>query len=182
MREKFLIGATKENEIVFCEMEITTRNGYKEFSVSFDCVRPFKEDDIDLEDYTEGLLEGYDKATLYDMCKDNDCSPSQLASIIAKEESIEDLMDLSLYNNTIYVNGESWRFESSSCGQCDTREDMLEYVDEKTYNIIHELWDNFHLEEMTDNEVGVVSDIFENVLSCEDEETWIADFIERNID
>ena len=90
---KILLGATKDNEIVFADVEVTTRNGYKKFSASFDTVYPFCYDDIDLKEYVENMLDGYDKSTLYDLCCNNDCSPSELASIIEEQEDNYDIID-----------------------------------------------------------------------------------------
>ena len=46
---KYLLGATKDKEIVFVELEITTWNGYSEFTASFDTVRPFTVNRINME-------------------------------------------------------------------------------------------------------------------------------------
>lgn len=53
MKNKFLLGATKNKELVFGEFEITTRNGFQEFSASFKAVIPFDGDNFDLEEYYE---------------------------------------------------------------------------------------------------------------------------------
>jgi hypothetical protein len=78
MRRKYLLGATTDREIVFGEFEITTRNGYPEFSASFDTVRPFDGDDYNLEEYFIDWCDCMDKATLYDMCERLYCSPQDL--------------------------------------------------------------------------------------------------------
>lgn len=51
MRKKVLLGVDKNKEIVFGEYEVTYRNGFPEFAASFDTVRPFNGDDVNLEDY-----------------------------------------------------------------------------------------------------------------------------------
>ena len=111
MRKKYLLGATVDNELVFGEFEITNRNGYSEFTASFDTVRPFNGEDYDLEEYYEGWIDGMDKEYLYDLCERFDCKPSELPKELADEcYDIRDAIDCSLYPEEIEVNGESWYF------------------------------------------------------------------------
>lgn len=180
MREKFLLGATVSNELVFGEFEITNRNGYPEFTASFDTVIPFKEEDYDLEEYYEGWVDECDKEYLYDLCERFDCSPSELPKNLADEcYDIRDALDCSLYSEKIDVDGESWCFESCSCGQHDTREEgMEEYTDEEAYNLIHSLWDNYHLKKVDEEVVKQVEKLV-NMLSVIDEEEWIINYIKE---
>lgn len=175
-----LLGTTKDNEIVFADVEITTRNGYKEFTASFSTVRPFCYNDIDLEEYVESILDEYDKSTLYDMCCNNDCRPSELAEIIIEQESIYDIMDLSLYPELYIINDSEWYFESSSCGQHDTREEMEFYTNKEYYDKLHELWDKWHLEKITDDIENEVISIMEELCKVNEEE-WIKNYIEENM-
>ena len=46
-KTRYLLGATEDLEIVFGEFGVTTRNGYTQFTASFDCVRPFTADEVD---------------------------------------------------------------------------------------------------------------------------------------
>lgn len=180
MRRKYLLGATTDREIVFGEFEVTTRNGYPEFSASFDTVRPFRGDDYDLEEYFEDWCDCMDKATLYDMCERLDCSPSALPKELADEcYDVRDALDCSLYPEEINIDNEYWYFESSCGGQHDTREDMDEYTNKEAYDLLHELWDEYHLEKVGDDvaeEVNKLIDMLEEV----DEEEWIEDYIRRN--
>ncbi len=180
MREKYLLGATVNNELVFGEFEITNRNGYPEFSASFNTVIPFKAEDYDLEEYYEGWVDGMDKEYLYDLCEQYDCSPSELPKNLADNcYDVRDALDCSLYPNEIYVDGESWCFESSSCGQHDTREDgMQHYVNEEAYNLLHTLWDNCHLQRVDDEVVKQVEKLVD-MLSSVDEEEWIINYIKE---
>ena len=157
MREKFLLGATVDNELVFCEFEIRTLHGYQTFSASFDTVRPFNGENFDLEGYFEGWIDGFGKDELYDMCERFDCRPSELHKELADEcYDIRDAMDCSLYPECYDVNGESWYFESCSCGQHDTRDEMDETIDEEAYDLLHELWDNYHLKKIDDDVIEKV--------------------------
>lgn len=182
MRMKYLLGATINNEIVFGEFEITHRNGYAEFTASFSTVKPFNGDNIDLEDYLTDWIDSMDKATLYDMCYDRDCKPSELASELASEcGDIRDVMDCSLYPECYEVNGNSWYFESSGCGQHDTRNEMEEIIDLDAYNLLHKLWDEYHLKKVDEDVISQVERLHE-MLADVNEEEWIIDYIERHME
>lgn len=182
MRNKYLLGATIYNELVFGEFEITYRNGHAEFTASFNTVRPFNGDNFDLEEYYENWIEDIDKATLYDMLYDRDCKPSELASELASEcYDIRDAIDCSLYPECCEVNGNSWYFESASCGQHDTRDEIKEIINLDAYNLLHELWDKYHLKKVDDDVISQVEKLCE-MLSEIDEEEWIMDYIELHMD
>lgn len=191
-RHKYLLGATVNNELVFGEFELKhprywskekgsyTDEEVLEFSASFDTVTPFNADDYDLEEYYEGWIDGLDKEYLYDLCEQFDCSPSQLPKNLADEcYDVRDALDCSLYPEEIIVDGESWCFESSSYGQHDTREEgMEEYVNEEAYNLLHTLWDNYHLKTVDEEVVKQVEKLVD-VLSSVDEEEWIINYIKE---
>ena len=180
MREKYLLGATVYNELVFGEFELRDRNGYKEFSASFNTVTPFNAENYDLEEYYEGWIDGLDKEYLYDLCVRFDCKPSELPSELADEcYDVRDALDCSLYPEEIMVDGESWCFESSSCGQHDTRKDGMEvFVNEEAYNLLHTLWDNYHLKKIDEEVIKQVENIVE-MLSSVNEEEWIVNYIKE---
>ena len=180
MRKKFLLGATADREIVFGEFEITHRNGYQQFSASFDCVRPFNGNDYDLEQYFEDWMDGCDKEYLYDLCERHWCSPQDLPGKLADEcFDVRDALDCSLYPEEMQVDDDYWYFESSSCGQNDTREEMEEYTNKVAYDLLHKLWDKYHLmkvDEGVEEEVQKIVEMLDDV----DEEAWIEDYIRRN--
>lgn len=184
MRE-YLLGATINNELVFGEFVLKQRTNVDKnvltFSASFNTVKPFNGEDFNLEGYYEEWIDGMEKDYLYDLCVQHDCKPSELASELADEcYDVRDALDCSLYPEEVDVNGESWYFESSCCGQHDTRkEGMKEFVNEEAYNLLHELWDKYHLKEVEDDVVELVDKI-EDMLLAVDEESWIADYIERH--
>ena len=183
MREKYLLGATVDNELVFGEFEVTNRNGYSEFTASFDTVRPFNGEDYDLVSYFENYIYGMDKEYLYDMCERFDCKPSALPEELANECcDVRDALDCSLYPECYEVDGESWYFESCGCGQHDTRKcGMEEHTNLEAYNLLHELWDKYHLKEVGNDTIKEVEKL-KDMLSSIDEEAWIVDYIKRHED
>lgn len=181
MAIKYLVGATKNNEIVFVEFGVKNRNGRNEFAASFDTVTPFNASEIDLVKYYEDWIDGLDKEYLYDYCCDFDCAPSELAENLADECcDIRDAMDCSLYDEMIDVDGDDWCFESCCCGQHDTTNEMICFTNEDAYNEIMNLWKKHHLKEVDDDIVDKVEELKDSL--CEiDEEAWISDYIRANL-
>ena len=180
MRRKFLLVATVDHEIVFGELEIREMHGKPVFSASFDTVRPFSESDFDMEEYWENWLEDIDKDWKYDACERYNCKPSELASELAYEcNDIRDAMDCSLYPETVEVNGNDWYFESGSCGQYDSRGDMEVYTNKEAYDLLHDLWDEYHLKEIGDDVKRKVECV-EKLLMEIDEKEWIRNYIEEH--
>ena len=90
-------------------------------------------------------------------------------------------MDCSLYPETFTINEDEWIFESSSCGQHDLREDgMFLYTDEKAFNLLQELWDEYHLKPLPEDGKQTLKEITDR-LSQIDEEEWIEDYIKENL-
>lgn len=191
-RYKFLLGATEDNELVFGEFELRNPSYYSKdkgnytdenvlnFSASFDTVMPFISQNYDLIAYFESWIDCQDKGYLYDECERLDCSPSELPKCLADEcDDVRDVIDCSLYSEEITVNGESWCFESCACGQHDTRKDkMKEYTNYEAYNLLNELWDNYHLKQVDEEVIKQIEKLVD-MLSGIDEEQWIIDFIEK---
>lgn len=179
MRNKYLLGATQNKELVFGELEITTRNNFQEFSASFDVVIPFDGDDFDLEEYYEDWIEDLDKECLYDLCERNWCAPQELANALAKNcVDVRDAIDCSLYPEVVEVDGVDYYFESSCCGQHDTREDMECYTNKEAYDLVIELWDKYHLKEIDEEGVEKMKKTMK-LLETIDEEEWIANYIQK---
>ena len=180
MKKKYLLGATLDHEIVFGEMEVTNRNGYPEFTASFDTVRPFNGNDIDLTDYFEDCIDAYGKEWAYDACERYNCSPQDLPRELAAEcNDPRDAIDCSLYPEEMEIDGEYWYFESGCCGQHDTRGTMEVYTNKEAYNRLHDLWDNYHLQKVDDAIIAEVNAVME-MLKAVDDEAWIKNYILEN--
>ena len=180
--DKILLGATKDNELVFAEFGITDRNRYPEFTASFDTVRPFDGDSVELIEYWEDYITNdCDAPTLRHLLGEYDCRLSELAEMMADDMGIEGTIDCSLYPEVYTIDGIDWYFESMGCGQHDTRGEMAEYVNEDAYNVLHELWDKYHLRQVDSGIADTVEHIA-HVLSLTNTEDWIADYIHRHID
>lgn len=179
--DKILLGATRYNELVFANFGISNRNGYPEFTASFDTVRPFDGDSIDLVEYWKSYLTECGADELRYWLGEYDCSFSELAETMADDMGICGAIDCSLYPETYTIDGIGWYFESMSCGQHDTRGEMAEYVNEDAYNALHELWDAYHLKQV-DSGIADTMEHIAHVLSLTNTEDWITDYIHRHID
>ena len=179
--DKILLGATKDNELVFANFGISNRNGHPEFTASFDVVRPFDAGSIDLVECWENYITECGADELRHLLGEYGCELSELAEMMADDIGIDGAIDCSLYPETCTIDGIDWYFESVSCGQHDTRGGMAEYVNEDAYNVLHKLWDAYHLRQI-DSDVADTIEHIVHVLSPTNTEDWIADFIHRHID
>ena len=177
---KYLLGATKDKEIVFAKLEITTRNGYSEFTASFDTVKPFTAGEVDIKDYYENLIDEMDDKWLVQTLKQYDCPFSELAENLANDNSeIQDVRDCSIYSEIIEIDDTEWYFESYTGGQHDTREEMDIIINKEIYNKIHELWDNYHLKKVDESIIEEVNKL-QTELQKIDEKAWIINYIQNN--
>lgn len=188
-RDKFLLGATKDNEIVFGEFGITERNGYPEFTASFNTTRPFDGTDYDLEEHYEGWIEDMGKEYLYDLLVHYDCKPSDLPSEMADEVTdVRECLDCSIYPKEIKIknefeNEELWYFKSTCGGQHDTRNEIEEIINYKGYNLLHDLWDKYHLKKVDESIISQVENLKKELyMDDEQEEEWIKQYIIRHYD
>ena len=191
---KFLLGTTKDNELVFGEFEVTKRNGYPEFTASFFTVRPFRADDFNIENYWNNYIEdmencGQDKLVLQEL-KNRDCKYSELADELAADcGNAKDCLDCSLYPKEVNVKNpgtdveEMFYFLSGSCGKHDTRKDMEEIINPEAYNLLHMLWDKYHLSKVEDPVISQVNDLIATLsMTDEEEENWIRKYIANHFD
>jgi len=57
---------------------------------------------------------------------------------------------------------------------------MEEIINPTAYNLIHELWDNYHLKQVDESVVNQVEKLYV-MLNEVDEEEWIVDYIKRTM-
>lgn len=177
MRSIFLIGTTKDKELVFAEVE---NKNY--FSTCFSSVMPFivtadRCRDV-AEDYADPGMMGYD--VIYNLLEEYDCSPSELPDKIAENSCVEDLFDISLYPETYSIHGDDWYFESVGCGQQDLTEELAEVVSPEVYRLLG-FWKTHHLKTLTNAEEAEINSIVNNIIAAvEDEEDYIIKFIKKN--
>lgn len=184
-RYKYLLGADKENNLVFGLFEVREQftAGEKIFSASFNVVRPFKESDIDIKSYYQNRVDDAQYSEpewLLNALLSYDVAPSDLAEVLAEDcYDVTEVVDCSLYPEWYTVDNEDYYFEAIVCGQHDTEGMMAEYTDKEAYDELMSLWNNYHLKHV-DDELQEKLDKLADKLSKIDEVEWIEDFIKRN--
>lgn len=188
MRKKFLIGFTKDYNIIVAELELRDQNFENELSCSFDessiinaNETVYNEDYI--YDYIDSMLGGYDAEYRLELCERYDCSPQNLCDKMTEiylnnPEEMKDLIDCSCYSKEISINDVDYIFRADAYGQHDTRDNLLYAIDNDLYNDIHYLWDNYHLKQLDEKNLELYDSIIERASKI-DEEEEIKKFIEE---
>lgn len=192
IRKNFLLGINKEeNKIYFGELEVTTRNGYKEFTASFDVGEAFDIEEIDLQEECESLWECYDTEQKLDLLYDGDRTREDVFDEWTRYSDYKEFIDCSCTDfETTLNNGQTINFETTNGGQYDIRENEEEYnniifTDKKAVELILELWDKYHLKNI-ENDLKEVEDKINEILERLDkyndrEYKNIENFIKNNI-
>lgn len=193
IRKNFLLGINKEeNKIYFGEIEVTTRNGYKEFTASFDAGEAFDIEEIDLQEQCQNLWDCYDAEQKLDLLYDGDRTREDVFDDWTRYSDYKEFRDCSCTDyETELNNGQTINFETTNGGQYDIRENKEEYnniifTDKKAVNLILELWDKYHLENIEKNIEEVenkINEIFKRIDKYNDKEYKnIKNFIKSNIE
>lgn len=171
-----LVGSTVDNELVFANISIREN---KTFSVSFSLVTPTKIDNEYLYDVFSSLMEELPKEDLYDLCEQYNVAPCQLIDTLFAYSSPEEILDLSVFPEEVEINGDTFVFQTSSCGQCETRNLMSEYIDKDAYMRLITLWETYHLQPINEDTIQEVETIIEK-LNEVDQMEWIEDYVIEN--
>ena len=192
MRKTILLGVNGDT-IYTGEFEVTTRNGYKEFTASFNVGFAFDVNNIDdrAEDYFEELWNNSDDEKKLELLQDGEITKAE-----AKREFINVTYYYSGYRGFVdcsctdyevdnMPNGDTINFETGSCGQVDIRREPdfknTTLTDKEAVMKLLELWDNFHLKEITEVQEEEISSILESMSSYEPYEDKFEDFIRNNV-
>lgn len=193
IRKNFLLGVNKEEgKIYFGEIEITTRNGYKEFTASFDVGEAFDIDDIDLQEQCQDLWDCYDAQQKLDLLYDGDRTREDVFDDWTRYSDYKEFKDCSCTDyETELNNGQTINFETTCGGQHDIREDKEEFnniifTDKKAVDLILELWDKYHLKNIENNIQDVenkINEILKRIDKYSDRKYEnIENFIKSNIE
>lgn len=160
MRRKVYLGINNYNEICFADIEIyPKRNITNEFTASFDTSSPVQFTEENVREAVEIFIDCCDTEYKLSLCDDYNCPPSQLVDELTEQycddiDEFKELLDCSLFPDTIQIDGEEYCFRAESCGQHDLRNDgMVICVNKELFNYINELWDNYHLKSIPHNKL-----------------------------
>lgn len=188
MRKEFLIGFTKDYEIIIAELELRDWNFENEFSASFSISSIINADNTIYDEdyiynYVDSMLDEYDATYKLELCERYDCSPQNLCNKMTEvylnnPEEMKDLIDCSCYPNEVSINDIDYIFRADSFGQHDTRDDLLYAIDNDLYNDIHDLWDKYHLKQLDEKGLELYNSVIERASKI-DEEEEIKKFIDE---
>ena len=189
MRKTILLGVNGDT-IYTGEIEVTTRNGYKEFTASFNVGCAFDVNNIDdsAEDYFEELWNNSDDEGKLEMLEDGEITKEEAKNdFVGSIYDYRDIIDCSCTDYEVYnmPNGDTINFETVACGQVDIREEPdfknTTLTDKEAVMKLLELWDNFHLKEISKAQEQEINSILESMSSYEPYEDKFEDFIRNNI-
>ena len=149
MRTKILAGITHDNELYFLEVDTTNdkRNGYNEFSMSGFTCTPILEESVEenannyLDDEGDYFWRQAVEAKATTLGLDE-----WIQSV--KDEGGMGSFDNSLFDESVDVEGETYLFESGSCGQHQEETLKHYFIDKQLYNVLMEAWDKYHIKNM----------------------------------
>ena len=171
--DRVLLGATKNNTLVFADIECEDY-----FSVSFSEVEPIAVDDDYLRERIRDLVEyGLRDKVVLEMLKKYDCRPSELVDELVARYDIEEIIDISPYPESFdgIVKGKTIYFESIACGQLDTREYLIP-IDKKFTDWLFDIWNKYHLKEDYPKE-QIVCVVEDYLYRLGDERQWIENWL-----
>ena len=190
MRKTILLGVNS-NTIYTGEFEVTTRNGYKEFTASFNIGWAFDVNNIDdsAEDYFEELWNNSDDERKLELLQDGDITREEAKNnfFVNSVYYYRDIIDCSCtdYEVDDMTNGDTINFETVACGQVDIREETdfekTVFTNKEAVMKLLELWDNFHLKEITEVQEEEINNLLNELAPFEEWGDKFEDFIRNNI-
>lgn len=188
MRKTFLLGIIK-NRIITGEIEITTRNGYEEFTACFNEGEAFKIDEINEDykmDYYNELWNSFDANGKLDLLFDGDRTKEEVFRDWSCNDGYREIIDCSCTDYEIEKDGTTINFETIGAGQCDCREDndfnKMKFTNKKAFKMLMELWDCKHLKEVNEEDKKKFEEIEQLLANYEEYEKGFYSFIENNIE
>ena len=146
MKKIFLIGFTKDYDII--QVEIATRdwNFENEFTASFSVSSIINADETIynedyIYDYVENFLDGTDDEYKYELCEKYDCTPRNLTQKLTDfylddPDDFAGFLDNSYYPEIVSTSNSDYFFRADAGGQHDTRDNLL-YAIDKELSLIH---------------------------------------------
>ena len=187
---KTILLGINNNMVITANVCITDRNGYNEFTTSFNVGEAFNVDERFDEDYRKDYFsERWD-------CLSSDEKLNELNDgYYTKDEVFEmwennwydytDFIDCSCTNYEITHENKTINFETVSCGQHDVRdeddyENMI-FTNKELFELVMYYWDYYHLKEINEEQKKEIEDKIFNSEFLEYNEEF-EKFIINNLD
>lgn len=146
MKQRIIAGITQENEIYFLEIE-TKSERHNYFSMSGFTVKPMTYDEA--VEQSRASLE--DDDFLWKQSVESGSTrlgfEAWIDYVLETDGEIS-MIDTSLYNNTVEVNGIEYVFESGSCGQHEEIDLKHYFIDKKLFDDLMKIWKRYHLQKV----------------------------------
>lgn len=158
--KKIILLGVYGNNIITCDAEITTRNGYKEATFSFNEGEAFFVDDINEEyskTYYKDLWDGMDSKTKLNYLNDGNKTKEEVfKQWLDDQYDYREIKDCSCTDYEMDHSKGTINFETIGCGQMDIREktyfNNIIFTNKNNVIKLLEFWDNLHLQKITDEE------------------------------
>lgn len=155
-RKTYLLGVV-DNTILTCNVGKRYKlNNRNEVSVAFNVGELIDIDNIDkdyMRDYFEELFDCMDSDTKINWLENGYITKDEWIDNQVADCDYRDVYDCSCTDYEITVNDTNYNFESTCCGQHDIREESnfkdFVYTNKKAFNLIMELWDNYHIKNLS---------------------------------
>lgn len=186
MEKRFLLGVNKDR-ILIGEIEITERNGYKEFTASFDVGEAFNIEDVDFQAECESIWECYDAEAKLDLLYDGDRTREDVFDDWTRYSDYHEFIDCSCTDIEVTTKDDILiNFQTVSCGQHDERDERdfesFIFTDRKAFEYIMYLWDYYHLKEITEEEEKIFDKVCELLKDYTMHSETTENFIKENLE
>lgn len=177
IRKEYFIGGSKDLHSIFTmELEVTYRNGYQEFTASFNEgeLVNIDEQNENARDWYSMLFDEVDAETKLRYLEDGDITKKEwIENCLRDEYDYRERIDCSCTDYELYKNGSTWNFETCGCGQHDPRDCEYFIPVNETVNELLKFWDVHHLKEITDDEKNELLKLCDKMEEFEDIEKVI---------
>lgn len=181
VKKEYFIGGSEDLHSIFTmELEVTYRNGYQEFTASFNEGELINIDEKNEEasDWYNMLFDEADAETKLHYLEDGDITKKEwIENCLRDEYDYRERIDCSCTDYEFTRDGSTWNFETCGCGQHDPRECECFIPVNNTVKKLLEFWNAHHLKEITDDEKNELLKLCKKMEKYEDIEKVIEEGI-----
>ena len=149
--KRILVGITQDDELYF--LDITTeRDGKPYFSMCGDTNKPITLEEI--EDRNESYLED-EGEEFWKQAVASGNTYDSLHNWLKQAKNKMDIVDCSIFDSEVEVDGQTYRFEAMSCGQHRLEVSDIKhfFIPRNTFRRLIMAWDKYHMKEVSTHEL-----------------------------
>jgi hypothetical protein len=145
IKKTILAGITQENELYFLEVE-PKHEGHNYFAMSSFTVKPTPKEDA--ERLNREMLEDGELWKQEVEAGNTELGLSEWVDYVIDSDGDLCMIDNSLFDEEVEVDGDTYIFESGSCGQHEEHDLKHCFIPEQTFNDLMSIWKEHHLKEV----------------------------------